>query len=244
MNSLKSQQLLNSIDTTLTTSNTTLTNIDTNASNLNTISAGISMTNTKLDTANTELSSIDSKLTPIDTINNNISTIKTDVSTLAKKKIIFNALLTDGSNLHLTRTDYSSSPIHFSWQNDKGTPVYIYKYRFAYPPVGGTEPGPGQLYHNTSWTCNIGAMNSAETGYEAPYIEVKTNKFYFHNTDQNHIKQNWVSTSHYNYQHDFSEAPIEIGISRKFGHYINANISTSTYDAPPIGIVDGYYFAS
>ena len=34
MNSLKSQQLLNSIDTTLTTSNTTLTNIDTNAINL------------------------------------------------------------------------------------------------------------------------------------------------------------------------------------------------------------------
>ena len=207
---------------------------------------------TKLASQSTELTSIGNdiagigtsqanEITQLTNINAKVGDIKTE---LTKKKIIFNALLTDGSNNHLTRSDYSSSPIHFSWQNDKGTPVYIYKYRFTYPPVGGTEPGPGQLYHNTSWTCNIGAMNSAGDDYEAPYIQVTNNKFYFHNTDQNHIKQNWVTNPHFNYQHDFSEAPIEIGISRKFGHYINADINTSTYDAPPLGIIDGYYYSS
>ena len=231
MNSSKTNQILKSVE--LNTSQ--LTDIDTE---LTSIGNDVSAIGTSQANSITQLTSINSKLTPIDTIN-------TNVNTLAKTKIIFNALLTDGSNDHLTRTDYSGeNAIDFYWQNDKGTPVYIYKYRFAYPPVGGTEPGPGQLYHNTSWDCNIGAMNSAETGYEAPYIQVKTNKFYFHNTDQNHIKQNWVSTSHYNYQHDFSEAPIEIGISRKFAHHIDANISTSTYDAPPVGIIDGYYYSN
>ena len=47
-----------------------------------------------------------------------------------KKKIIFNARLTDGTNEYLARDDYSSSPIDFYWENDKGVVVYIVRYRF------------------------------------------------------------------------------------------------------------------
>ena len=46
------------------------------------------------------------------------------------------------------------------------------------------------------------------------------------------------------YRHEFQEAPIEIGISRKFGHHIASNISTADYGDDPVGIVEGYYFTS
>ena len=216
---------------------------DTNIINTNTGTTSVqsSMNGTKLDTINTTLTGID---TVIDTISSDVSAIKTDVDTLAKKKIIFNAKLSDGSNNHLTRSDYSGgNAINFSWQNDKGTQVYIYKYRFTYPEVSG-EPGQGNLYHSTAWESKIGALNSGETDYEAPYITVNNNKDYFYAGHNNRTKQQWITTTNYVFQNDFNEAPIEIGISRKFGHYINGNIDTGNYGAPPLGIIDGYYYSS
>ena len=232
MNSSKTNELLKNIDSTLTTSNTTLTNIDTNGSNLNTISAGISITNTKLDTTNTELTSIKT----------DVSTIKTDVDTLAKKKIIFNDKLTDGTYGYLPKADYSSTPVDFYWSNNKGSPVYIYKYRFIYP--ASTEPTAEELYHSPSEPSNIGAMNSAGTDYEAPYVTMRSNKFYMFNHSSGAPKQNWISNTTFVFQNDFTEAPIEIGVSRKFGHHINLNINTSDYDNNPIGVVDGYFYSS
>ena len=57
-------------------------------------------------------------------------------------------------------------------------------------------------------------------------------------------KNSWVSNTTFIFQKDFTEAPIEIGISRKFAHYINANINTGFYDEPPVGIIEGYYYSS
>ena len=178
-------------------------------------------------------------------LSTNLSGIKTDVDTLAKQKIIFNARLTDGTNEYLARADYDTSPINFYWQNDKGTSVYITNYRFCY--TESSEPTSQQLYHSTGWDSKIGALNSAETDYEAPYVTVKDNMNYVYQRNPNASKQQWVSNTTWVYQQDFDTAPIEIGVSRKFGHYIAANIDTSftsLYDTDPVGIIEGYYYAS
>ena len=169
--------------------------------------------------------------------------IKTEMNNLVKNKIIFNARLTDGTNNFLDKADYSGgNAIDFYWQNDKGTPAYITKYRFIYPEAN--EPTESQLYHSSSWSCNIGAMNSAEDGYEAPFVTINDNKDYICAGNPNASKIQWVSNISFVFENDFRHAPIEIGISRKFGHYINANINTTDYDADPIGIIDGFYYSS
>ena len=118
--------------------------------------------------------------------------------------------------------------------------MYIYKYSFAYPE--DNEPTETQLYHGTAWSSNIGALNSAEDGYEAPYITVNDNKDYFQSKSSGGVKQTWTSNTTYVFQENFNEAPIEIGISRKFSHYINANINTNSYDDNPVGIIEGFYY--
>ena len=172
-----------------------------------------------------------------------LKSIKNDVNTIAQKKILFNAHLTDGTNEYLTRGDYSNeNAIDFYWQNDKETPVYIYKYNFSYTQT--SEPTDIQLYHSTAWESKIGALNSDESDYEAPYITKKNNIEYYNDTNPNHTKMQWTSNPGWTFRHDFNEAPIEIGISRKFGHYIQANINTGNYDTDPVGIIEGYYYSS
>ena len=223
MNSSKTNEILKSIQTDISNSDTSLTNIKSNTA-----------TNTLT------LSNINSNL---DTINTDVSAIKTDVDTLAKTKIIFNARLTDGTNNYLAKADYSGgNAIDFQWQNDKGTPVYIYKYCFTYPEA--QEPTETELYHSTAWESKIGALNSGETDYEAPYITVNDNKDYFQNKSSGGVKQTWISNQCFVFQKDFLEAPIEIGISRKFAHYINADINNNDYDDNPVGIIEGYYYSS
>ena len=175
----------------------------------------------------------------------NISLLKSmdiGITELNKKKIFFNARLTDGTNEYLDRDDYSNSPIDFYWQNDKGVPVYVANYRFMY--VEGSEPTAGELYHSTSFTSKIGAINSTGDDYEAPYITIKDNKDYYRTGQPNDAKQLWTSNAGMVFESDFSLAPIEIGVSRKFGHHIQANIDTSDYDSDPVGIIEGYYYAS
>ena len=169
------------------------------------------------------------------------SLLKDIHSELSKKKIIFRARLTDGTNEYLPRADYSSSPIDFYWQNDKGVPVYVVKYRFIYND--SSEPTAQELYHSTAFDSHIGAMNIDGDDYEAPYITVKSNCDYFSEQQPNNGKCLWVSPQGLLYTSSFEYAPIEIGINRKFGHHIAANINTSDYDTDPIGIIEGYYYA-
>ena len=182
-----------------------------------------------------------SKLTEIDTT---LETISNNVDTLAKTKVIFNARLTDGTNNYLARSDYSGgNAIDFYWRNDKGTPVYIYKYVFTYEE--STEPTGDQLYHSTAWDSKIGALNLDETDYEAPYITVSDNKDYVANISAGAPKNSWVTNTTFVFQKDFNEAPIEIGISRKFAHYINGDFDdTNLYDSNPVGLITGYYYSS
>ena len=214
---------LTNIDSTLTLSNAELSGINLSST----------LIRTKLDTVNANLDSIET----------DVSAIKTDVDTLAKTKVIFNARLTDGSSTTFTRSDYSDSGLgatDFYWQNDKGTQVYITRYRYVYADT--SEPTSSQLYHGDSFTSKIGALNSAETDYEAPYITVTNNKNFMYPITAGGVKQTWISDQCFVFQNDFIDAPIEIGVSRKFGHYMNHNMSG--YDGDPIGIVDGYYFSS
>ena len=225
MNSSKTNELLKNIDSTLITSNTNLDGIS-----LRTLSNGTSLSNMLVT------------LTDIDT---DITAIKKDVDTLAQTKVIFNARLTDGTNNYLPRSNYSGgNAIDFYWQNDKGTPVYIYKYCFTYPEGSSGEPGHSELYHSTAWDSKIGALNSDEDDYEAPYITVSDNKDYFQNKSSGGVKQTWINNTNYIFQKDFNEAPIEIGISRKFAHNINGNIDTTNYGNDPVGIIEGYYYSS
>ena len=227
MNLSQNLTLLKNIDNTLTTSSL--------GTNLSAINLQTGVNGTRLSTINTSL----------DNIETDVSAIKTDVDTLAKTKVIFNARLTDGSNNYLARSDYSGgNAIDFTWQNDKNTPVYIYKYCFTYPEGSTGEPTEDELYHSTAWDSKIGALNSGETDYEAPYITVSDNKDYFQNKSSGGVKQSWATNTTYIFQKDLNEAPIEIGISRKFGHYINGNIDTTNYGGNPVGIIEGYYYAT
>ena len=175
-------------------------------------------------------------------IQNNKSLL-TDIDTeLSKKKIIFRARLTDGTNEYLAKADYSSSPIDFYWQNDKGVPVYIVNYKFIYND--SSEPTAQELYHSTAFDSHIGAMNSDGDDYEAPYITVKSNCDYFSEQQPNNGKCLWVSPQGLLYTSNFDYAPIEIGVSRKFGHHIAADINTTDYDTDPVGIIEGYYYES
>ena len=171
-------------------------------------------------------------------VNESLKNINT---TLNKKKIIFSAKLTDGTNEYLPRADYYTTPIDFYWQNDKDVPVYIIKYRFIY--VEASEPGPTELYHtNGNYTSNIGAMNEAGDDYEAPYITINDNRDYYDGTQPNVHKQSWTTNAGWSFEKDFSHAPIEIGVSRKFGHHIPIDINTGDYDSDPLGIIEGYYY--
>ena len=226
---------LSSVDTTLTliqsntgTMDTSLNNIESDTGNMDTTLTAIAN-----DTGN-----IDTSLNNIET---DVSALKTDVDLLAKTKIRFNARLTDGTNQYLAKADYRDSgigAIDFYWQNDKGSNVYITKYRFIYPC--SSEPTASQLYHSTAWSSKIGAMNSGETDYEAPFITIEDNKDYMRHRNTNAPKQQWTSNISYVFENDFKDTPIEIGISRKFGHYINENINTASYEENPVGIIDGY----
>lgn len=236
MNASENISLLKQIKTNI---NDIDTNTLANKNELISIDNRLTTTNSHLNTISGNIVDID---TEIETISNNVSVIKTDVDTLAKTKVIFNARLTDGTNNYLARSDYSGegNGIDFYWQNDKGTPVYIYKYVFTYEE--STEPTGDQLYHSTAWDSKIGALNLDENDYEAPYITVSDNKDYVANISAGAPKNSWVTNTTFVFQKDFNEAPIEIGISRKFGHYINGDFDdTNLYDSDPVGIIEGFY---
>ena len=232
MNASRQISLLKQIDTKLTDVDNALTN---NISSYP-FQNGLTLANIYSDTTAIK--------NDIDTIQSDISAIKTDVDTLAKKKIIFNARLTDGTNLYLPRADYSGgSAIDFYWQNDKGTPVYILDYRFMY--ADDNEPASTDLYGaTTTWDSKIGAMNSAGDDYEAPYVTMSDNRDYIQTGNPNQRKIQWISNVTFVFENDFRDVPIEIGISRKFGHHIAGNINTSMFDSDPVGIIRGYYYSS
>ena len=53
------------------------------------------------------------------TLNTSVDNIESDVSDLNRKKIVFNARLTDGINEYIPRGDYTSSPFNFTGRTIK-----------------------------------------------------------------------------------------------------------------------------
>ena len=172
-------------------------------------------------------------------LSQNLTLLKNIDASLNKKKIYFNALLSDGSQNALDRLDYSSSPKIFNWQNDKGVPVYIYQYIFQYDD--STEPNTSDMYHSGSFTNKIGKVNSAGTDIEEPCLSMTSNRHFTHTTN---AKRTWFSNTGWYWRYDFSDAPMEIGVSGKFGQYIDGDLSNGNYDNDPIGHLQGYYYAS
>ena len=163
----------------------------------------------------------------------------TALTELNKKKIIFNARMTDGTNEYLATADYTSSPTYFYWQNDKNVPVYITRYTLLYPVT--TEPTWNQLYHTGAWDSKIGLLNEAETDIEEPYVTVKDNYNFMLEENANHMKRTQFSTNIYAFELRLDRAPVEIGVTRKFAQYIAGDID---FDEAPRGLIEGYYYAS
>ena len=227
MNNSNNTLWLKQIDSKLNTNSTSLTSIDTR-----TLNNGLTLANIhgELQTIDTSLNNIEAD---VDELNQSLN---------LQKRICFNARLTDGSNDYLDRINYTSSPIIFSWSNDLGSTAYITKYKFCYDEAN--EPSSSELYHSTAWDSKIGAVNSGGTDFEAPFITVKDNQDYYEFGNTNDTKKQWVSPAGWMFPSSFQHAPIEIGISRKFGHYIAGNFSTTDYDSNPVGIIEGFYYSS
>ena len=170
----------------------------------------------------------------------NTSLLKDIDQDLTKTKIYFNATLTDGNQQALERIDYTSSPIIFSWQNDKNVPVYVTRYLFSYEDNNNTEPASTEMYHSTAFTTKIGAVNSTGTDFEDPYTTLENNMFYSPTVSP---KRSYFNDINWAWRQEFLEAPVEIGISRKFGHYIAGDFSIGDYDSDPVGIIEGYYYS-
>ena len=153
-------------------------------------------------------------------------------------KKIFSAYLTDGTNEYLATSNYTSSPIDFSWQNTFDKPVYITRYDFSYP--FGSEPTSYELYHDTAFTTKIGAMNDDGDDYENNYITVKSN---ISQPYTDGLKRTFFTNVGWTWHYRFNDisSPIEIGISKKFGHHIAGDFS-SNYDDNPVGVIHGYYY--
>ena len=178
----------------------------------------------------------------LDTINNKLVDIGITLAKNENKKI-FSAYLSDGTNDYLDTIDYTSSPINFSWTNTFDKPVYITRYDFVYRHQSSTEPHSTDSYHcNEEFRTKIGAMNDAGDDYENNYIEYFRNVEYPHT---NGLKRNIFSDVAWSWHHRFNEISndIEIGVSKKFGHYIAGNFTTSEgYAFGPLGIIYGYYY--
>lgn len=252
MNSCKTNEFLKELKDKTNSNNSLITGIENdvrqiqpNVSNLvgyalSTNNNVIAM-NTSLDNVETDIDSIktdiDSIKTNIDTINNNVVDIGV---TLGAKKVVFNGYLTDGTNNNLARQDYTSSPLIFYWQNPYNKPVYITRYNFSYQEAN--EPTTSELYHSTAWTTKIGLVNDSNDGFDSNYISYSNNMEWPHRES---AKRTWCSNVNFwdwRYLLYDNNLEIEIGISKRFGHYIAGNINTSDYDTNPVGVVYGYYY--
>ena len=75
----------------------------------------------------------------------------------------------------------------------------------------------GLLYHFKK-----SAVNSAGTDFEAAYTSMENNLHYIYFSTP---KRSYTSDFSWAWWYEFLEAPIEIGVSRKFDHYIAGNFS-------------------
>ena len=193
-------------------------------------SLNITSINSELQSSNAKLNNIDSALVDIGT-------------TLAPQKVIFSGYLTDGTNEYLPRSDYTSTPLIFYWQNPYDKPVYIQRYNFRYQEAQESST-LDDLYHSPAFTTKIGLVNDTGDDFDSNYITYKQNLEMIDFTTSS--KRTYTSSNYYVYDYIFPEnngTVIEIGVSKKFGHLIASDFQAGQgYDNDPLGIVYGYYY--
>ena len=216
----------------------TLSTIDTTLDSIDSYTAG---NQSILINNGTRLYNIEEDLT---TINNTLVDIGVSLNNTAPENRVFiSGRLTDGTNEYLDTIDYTSSPINFSWTNTFDKPVYIDHYRVSYKNSDQTEPQHAQLYHSTAWDMKIGKMNDTGDDYLTHSHLLQKNNLDYVRGYFNNPKQTIYQDNHtYNWEYDFSKAPIEIGVSKKFGQYIAGDFSDADiYTTAPVGLIRGYY---
>ena len=210
-----------------TTLSTIANNTSTTASNVSTNSTLISTSLTKLTDINTELDNIQSELVDI-----GITLTELNKS----NKMWFKQRLDYDGTDYIGYTDYSSSAITGYYENSSNQKQYITEFNFAYEENSDPDVS-GDTYHSPKFTTKIGKMNNSNV-FETPYMTIQDNR------DQgiNMTKMSGFNPNAFNWKHDFSEAPIELGVTERFGHYINGNFTNTYYDSWCVGNVIGYYY--
>ena len=282
MNSSKTNEILNSINTSL--SNDINVGITGNNSLLNDINTNTSSTNVSILSHLPQLTSINSNLT---SVNNNLTTIDnvldttyalqlselqqaniylnetqsylSDVTGMIAQnlvkldsiisdlgdigvsiardptKIFFQEPLNYNGNDYLHWTDYTSNPVLGYYRNELSKPIYITEFNFTYEEA--SEPDvSGDTYHSPAFDCKIGKVDNSDT-FVAPSITIRNNR----DQTNNMIKYDSYNPIAYCWKYDFSDAPIELGVSGRFGHYIEGDFSSTYYDSFQYGKIKGYY---
>ena len=209
-------------DTNWATNNNTLSNISTSVLS---IQGDASQTTSYLDDIDTN----------IETINNKLVDIGISLSRDATK-IWFHERLYYNENDYLFWDDYSSSPILGQYRNTLDKPIYITQFNFIYEE--SSEPDvSAETYHSPKFECKLGKIDSNDN-FVAPYMVIEDNKDQAHNMN----KYTGFNPIAYCWQYPFHDFPVELGVSGRFGHYIQGNMTSTYYDSFMYAHVKGYYY--
>ena len=245
---------LTNINSNLSTVNTNLTTIDSVLDNTYTLQLS------ELQEMNTHLNSSDSYLSVVvsngaqllvkqDTIHTKLDTINTELDTIHDKlieigvtlsrdanKIFFQDRLTYDGNDYLGYVDYSSSPILGAYRNTLNKPIYVTEFNFAYEEA--SEPDiSGDTYHSPRFTTYIGKVDNNDN-FQAPYLTIQDNR----DQPNNMTKYDSYNPISFCWTYDFTSNPIELGVSGRFGHYIEGDMTSTYYDSWCVGNIKGYYY--
>lgn len=167
-----------------------------------------------------------------------LRSIQADTSDLNRTKVIYHGRMTDGTNPYLPNANYDGSPVYFYWENDTDKTIYIEHYFLGYSG-GDDEPSYLNLYHSPTWESKVGLFNEAETDIEEPCVTYKYNFDLMSSSLTG--KKNWVGTTVFFYDHNFTSAPIKIEPGRKFAQYVAGNLTVDLANNL-YGRVEGYYY--
>ena len=261
MNSSKTNEILKDIKTNtsnINDINTNLTDIETDLENiyntqstlaqqtsilskLNDIDSNTSNINTNTTSANSIAVNNGTTLTDIETEINTLNDKMVDIgvtldSTSKDNRIWFHNRLDYNGNNTLTFGDYSSSNVTAYYSNDSSKTQYITKFFFCYEESTAPDSG-SDTYHSPSFTTYIGKMNSSNV-FEAPYMTIENNRDQIDNVRY----ETFWSPDMWVWEYDFSDAPIKLDASDRFGQLIAGNFESAHYDSWPVGYVRGYYY--
>ena len=175
----------------------------------------------------------------LQTIDTSLDNIESDMTGTNKQgRIFFHSLLEYDGNNYLNKADYTSSPITGFYHNTSANTQYITQFHFSYEH-SSNEPTGAEMYHSTAFATKIGKANPSNV-FEAPFMTLNNN---YEQADENQ-KNSQYNPQVYDWNYNFEENPIELGVTSKFAHYIAGDFSGADYGSNPVGYVRGYYKTS